>query len=169
MSGIADYGDKITCSVKDDVTFKLFSDDVKVYTCIKNVESAIMLQQCLDLICNWATSWQLKLSPNKCTVLPLDKAHVNTLYHCCDVVLPIVNQMTDLGILIDDQLFFSSHINTVCTKAKHRAALILNCFYSRNKYLLIRAFIAYVRPLLEYCCSVWSPSKLGLIDKKEII
>ena len=92
---------KITCSVKDDVTFKLFADDVKVYTCIKNVESAIMLQYCLDLICNWATSWQLKLSPSKCTVLSLGKAHVNTLYHCCDVVLPII---TNLGTLIDDKL-----------------------------------------------------------------
>ena len=98
-------------------------------------ESAIMLQHCLDLICNWATSWQLKLSPSTCTVLSLGKAHVNTLYHCCDVVLPIVNKITDLGILIDDQLSFSPHIDTVCTKAKQRAALILNCFYSRNKYL----------------------------------
>ena len=140
-----------------EVTFKLFADDVKVYTCITHFESAIMLKHCLDLICNWATSWQLKLSPSKCTVLSLGKAHVNTLYHCRDVVLPILNQMTDLGILIDDQLSFSPHIDTVCTKAKQRAALILNCFYSRNKYLLIRAFIAYVRSLLEYCCSVWSP------------
>ena len=40
---------------------------------------------------------------------------------------------------------------------------------SRNRYLLISAFIAYVRSLLEYCCSVWSPSKLGLIDKLENI
>ena len=46
---------KIIVSIKDDVTFKLFADDVKVYTCIKNVESAIMLQHCFDLICNWAT------------------------------------------------------------------------------------------------------------------
>ena len=77
--------------------------------------------------------------------------------------------MTDLGVLIDSQLSFSPHIDTVCTKAKQRAALILNCLCSRNKYLLIRAFIAYARPLLEYCCSVWSPSKLGLIDKLENI
>ena len=47
---------KITCSVNGDVTFKLFADDVKVYICIKNVESAIILQHCLDLICNWATN-----------------------------------------------------------------------------------------------------------------
>ena len=32
---------EITCSVKDDITFKLFADDVKMYACIKNVESAI--------------------------------------------------------------------------------------------------------------------------------
>ena len=99
-------------------------------------------------------------------MLSLGKAHANTLYHCCDVVLPIVNQRTVLGILIDDQLSFSPHIDTVCTK---RAALIQNCLNSRNKYLLIRSFIAYVRPLLEYCCSVWSPSKLGFMDKLENI
>ena len=75
--------------------------------------------------------------------------------------------MTNLGIVIDDQLSCSPHIDTVCIKAKQRAALILNCFYSRNKCLLMKAFIAYDRPLLEYCCSVWSPSKLGLINKLE--
>ena len=161
---------EITGSVKDDVTFKLFADDVEAYACITNVESARMLQHCLDLICNWATRWQLKLSPSKCTVLSLGKSHVNTWYHCSViVVLPRVNQMTDLGILIDDQLSSSPHIDNVCTKAKQRAALILNCFYSRKKYLLIRAFIAYVRLLLEYCCSVWSSSRLGLIDKLENI
>ena len=52
---------RIACSVKDDVTYNLFADVVKVYTCIIYVESAIMLQRCLDLICNWATSWQLNL------------------------------------------------------------------------------------------------------------
>ena len=108
-----------------------------------------------------------KLSPSKCVVQSLDNNHVNTLYHCCVVVLPRVNQMTDLGILIDGQLSFSPQIDTVCKNAKQRVARILNCFYCRNKYLLIRAITAFVRPLLEYCCSVWSPSKLRLIDKLE--
>ena len=141
---------KITSSVKDDATFNFFANNVKVYTFITNVESAIMLQHYLDLICNLATSCQLKLSPTKCTVLSLGKAQIMTLNHCCDVVLPIINQMADLGILINDQLSLSPHIDTVCTKAKQRAALILNCFYSRNKFLLIRA-LSLTRPLLEYC------------------
>ena len=127
------------------------------------------MQHCLDLICNWATRWELKLSPSKCNALPLRKAHVKNLHHCCDVVLPRVSQMTDLDILTDDQLSCSPHIDSVCIKVKQRASIILNCSYSRNKYLLMKAFIVYVRPLLEYCCSVWSPSKLSLIDKLESI
>ena len=106
----------------------------------KNIEYAIMLQRCLDFICNWATRWQLKLSPTKCNVLSLGEAHVKNLYHCCDVVLPRVSQMTVLGILIDDQLAISPHIDIVCTKEKQRVANILNYSYSRKKYLLIKAF-----------------------------
>ena len=81
---------EIVYFVKDDITYKLFADDARVYTCIENIESAIILQHCLDLICNWATRWQLKLSPSKCNVLSLGKAHVKNRYHCCDVVLPRV-------------------------------------------------------------------------------
>jgi len=35
--------------------------------------------------------------------------------------------------------------------------MIHRCFVSRNINLLTRAFITYVRPLLEYNCVAWSP------------
>ena len=34
----------------------------------------------------------------------------------------------------------------------------MRCFVSRNTSLLVRAFVTYVRPLLEYNCIIWSPS-----------
>ena len=52
-------------------------------------------------------------------------------------------------------------------KAKQRASLIPRCFYTRNKNILFKAFTTYVRPLLEYCCSVWSPNQCNLLDKIE--
>ena len=61
-------------------------------------------------------------------MLSLGKAHVNTLHHCCDVVLPKVNQITDLGIVIDDQLSFSPHIETVCTEKNSVPHLFLTVF-----------------------------------------
>ena len=37
------------------------------------------------------------------------------------------------------------------------ANLILKCFISRDINSLIRAFITYVHPCLEYCSVVWNP------------
>jgi hypothetical protein len=48
-----------------------------------------------------------------------------------------------------------------------RSRLILKCFHSRDRSLLVQAFCTNVRPLLEYCCSVWSPHHHYLIDKLE--
>ena len=42
-------------------------------------------------------------------------------------------------------------------RAHRRANLIHRCFISRNVTLLVRAFLTYVRPLLEYNSIVWSP------------
>jgi len=52
----------------------------------------------------------------------------------------------------------SQYINDVVRKGHQRANLILRCFVSQNVNLLVRAFVVYVRPLLEYNSSVWSPS-----------
>ena len=48
-------------------------------------------------------------------------------------------------------------------RAHQRKSLILRCFLSRNPLNLIRAFKIYVRPLLEYASSTWSPSYITVI------
>jgi len=34
---------------------------------------------------------------------------------------------------------------------------------------LRKTFITYIRPLLEYASSIWSPTKAGLVDKVESV
>ena len=46
---------------------------------------------------------------------------------------------------------------------------INKCFQSRDRQLLFRAFTVYVRPILEYCCNVWSPYRLLDIRKIESV
>ena len=65
---------------------------------------------------------------------------------------------------MDNQLTFKLHINDIVVRAKQHDALILRCFYTRGPQLLIKAFTVYVRSLLEYCCSVWSPQVMCLIN-----
>ena len=49
------------------------------------------------------------------------------------------------------------HIYAITHKAHARAKLILRCFSSRDRTLLVKAFCTYVRPLLKYCTPVWTP------------
>jgi hypothetical protein len=64
---------------------------------------------------------------------------------------------TDLGVIVDDKLCFTSHYASIVKKAHQRASLILRCFKCRDPLFLTKAYIVYVRPLLEYCSPVWAP------------
>jgi len=63
----------------------------------------------------------------------------------------------DLGIIIDNKLNFNCHVSRIAHIAHVRASLILRTFVSGDPEILTKAFITYVRPLLEYCTLVWSP------------
>ena len=75
----------------------------------------------------------------------------------------------DLGVLVDNKLLFNQHIANIVHKAHIRARLILRSFSSRDCNILMKAFVTYVRPLLEYCSSVWSPFTATNISKIEAI
>ena len=51
---------------------------------------------------------------------------------------------------MDSHLSFSQHIEKITYKAHQRANLIHRCFVSKQRDLLVKAFITYARPILEY-------------------
>jgi len=59
------------------------------------------------------------------------------------------------GILLLRILF---NVNTVISAADQRCQLLLRSFATRDLKILTRAFIAYVRPILQYYSTVWSPT-----------
>ena len=84
----------------------------------------------------------------------MGKTCVNNLYAINGVTLPLVKQVSDFGITVDNNLDFKLNVNNICVKTKQSTSLILRCFYTRDKNILFRAFTTYVRPLVGYCCSV---------------
>jgi len=96
-------------------------------------------------------------------------AHISYKYSINNYTLSCVSTVTDLGIILSSDLTFDKQIDKVCCKARSRSAMILKCFESRDKFLLFRAFTVYVRPILEYCCNVWSPYRLSDIKKIESV
>jgi len=65
--------------------------------------------------------------------------------------LPVVESVRDLGITVSRDLSPSLHISdNVVAKARKRSAAIHRTFISRNVDLLVRAYLTYVRPLVEH-------------------
>ena len=62
-----------------------------------------------------------------------------------------------LGITITHDLSPSLHITDIVAKAHKRGNAILRCFMSRDTDMLTRAYLVYVRPLLEVNSVIWSP------------
>jgi hypothetical protein len=152
------------------VAIKLFADDIKIYMEIIDGSDAAVFQSCINSIADWADIWQLKLAYQKCHHMSISlKSHIPATYYIKDTPLLPVNVCTDLGVKVTSLLSFSPHVDFIVAKAKIRANQILRCFISRDCCLLTKAFITYVRPILEYCSPVWSPCYISFINKLESV
>jgi hypothetical protein len=88
-------------------------------------------------------------------------------YMLADSCLSHVDTICDLGVTVDSSFKFDKHVPLITRKVLVRENLLLKCFHSPDHSLLVEALCTYVRPLLEYCCSIWSPRHHYLTDKLE--
>ena len=79
-------------------------------------------------------------------------------------ILPVVNSCVDLGITMSNDMSPRLHINSMVAKAHKRANAIHRCFISEDVNTLLRAFIVYVRFIVEYNSSLWSPHFMSDIE-----
>ena len=75
----------------------------------------------------------------------------------------------DLGVNMENNGSWSTHINTITVEAKRLAGWILGVFRDRSKRTMVTLLKSLLRPKLEYCCPLWSPTKIGDIIKIETI
>jgi len=61
----------------------------------------------------------------------------------------------------------SAHVNDIAARAHKRANMILRTFVSQDVSLLIRAYLVYVRPVVEHNTVVWSPYTINDIETIE--
>jgi len=161
--------DLIVLSASVGISVKVFADDMKVYVRVTGSIDSIKLQLALDLLTDWASIWQLQLSVDKCFTLNLGKPKCDVASHIDSNILPVVGLQTcrDLEVTVCSDLTPAVHIDQIVAKAHQRANNILCYFVSRDPQSLTKAFITYVRPLLEYNSIIWSPYLKQEIDRIE--
>lgn len=152
---------------------RIFVDDFKIFSSISSIYEELKLQCNINRTECWSNVWQLPISFEKTNIL-----HVSTRKNMSDNpptyflnVKPIQTNsaVKDLGVTLDTHLTFNEHINNIVKKGSARSSLIFKCFLSRDSSNLLKAFIVYVRPLLEYCSPVWSPHCIKHISAIESV
>ena len=141
------------------ISAKLFADDLKAYMPLVDSNSLINFQSALDALSLWCETWQLPISVEKSCLMVISNKRVKFDYPpfmLSDHALQKLDEIKDLGVIMDNRLNFSSQITAVISKAKQRLYLLRKCFVACTVDKQIHGFKVYILPILDYCSPVWT-------------
>lgn len=141
-----------------------YADDLKFFALSSDHE---FIQQDLNSFSKWTAENCLNINRKKSKVIHFGKNNASCDYYIFNDKLDNVDEINDLGVLIDHKLSFRNHCDKICKKAYASMNILLKSFLSRDPALLIRLFKSYGIPIAEYCSSLWSPSYVKYIDQVE--
>ena len=96
-------------------TIRLFADDCLIYRPIRSREDQDILQGDLDSLEQWSDIWGMKFNPSKCTIMSIARSRspFTHLYSLCGQVLSSVPEARYLGIMVTDELSWSSDVQSI--------------------------------------------------------
>jgi len=136
-------------------------------TAISTNHDTCSMQAALDRLQQWCCDWQLTINVGKCHILHLGIKNTRKTYILNGNKVSSAHLVGDLGVDVDEGMTYDAHINKIIGKAYSRIGVLLKGFASRNVRVLKKAYLTYIRPVLEYASSVWSPHLLKHINAIE--
>jgi len=91
------------------------------------------------------------------------------LYSLQNTPLDRICSVNDLGVLLDPKLKFDCHIMSTVHKAMSVLGFIKRWSKEFDDPYSTKLLFTLVRPILEYCSSVWSPQYQVHIDRFESV
>uniref|UniRef100_A0A1I8BRZ4 Reverse transcriptase domain-containing protein n=1 Tax=Meloidogyne hapla TaxID=6305 RepID=A0A1I8BRZ4_MELHA len=157
---INDLPDKIPKTVKA----KLFADDLKIYGFHKAKKDKTDIHKTIKVIEDWTELWGLTISLEKTFIVYIGKNNPKEQYKLGNNTIIEVETISDLGILIDNKLKFSEHINNITRNAYLRMRQLFKYIKSRRIKVWVNIYKSYVRPLLEYAPEMQATNKRHSVD-----
>ena len=151
----------------------LFADALLLHRVITCIDDLDCIQNDIDELCNWLSSYKLTLNPRKCKSLLISRKRFQTALHTMYVngdALESVSSYRYLGILISTKLSWSNHIKEITSKARKKIGLVYRRFYKHAHPGTLRSlYVTLIRPHLEYAVPVWDPHLRKDIDNLESV
>ena len=156
------YVDDLAClPLTDGSQCVLYADDLLLFRPIEDQVDIQHLQNDVTSVEEWIQCNHLKLNTSKCKSMIVSRKKSQSYSFSLTLggkQLEQVESFKYLGVLLSNNLSFSQHIQTICTKARKILGLLYRKFYmNMSNKALLQLYISLVRPHLEYASPVWNP------------
>ena len=154
-------------------------DNFPVIPSLAGLVLSLKLQKDIKNVSQWSSNNKMRLHEKKFQLMiyPLGKSKLLRELPFTSETLSYVTEggtnvepeqhVKDLGVWLSADGTWTYHINDIVRRANRIAGWILSVFRCRSQEVLLTLYKALVRPILEYCCLVWSPSKVADIQALE--
>ncbi|XP_071479519.1 uncharacterized protein [Diadema antillarum] len=151
----------------------LYADDALIYRSIESLQDTEALHQDLANVQEWEKRWLMSFNPDKCEVLRISNKRRNIIasnpYLIHGTALPVVDEAKYLGVTIQRNLSWKSHINNICKRSNRTLGFLRRNLRRCPQAIKEQAYKTYIRPTLEYSSSVWDPHTKELISQIETV
>ena len=148
-----------SCSVFDG-NINLFADDTSAYVTSRSSTMLVAdLQSTADRIAAWFNRWLLTANQDKTAVMVLRSRRVPAVDLSISLNGKPVQQVythRHLGVIFNEFLSWSDHIETIVQRASQRIGLLRRVQHQTSQLILRDIYLACVRPMLEYASVAWA-------------
>ena len=135
-------------------TISMRAYDTKLYKGIHTVQGCYLLQKELNCISHWADIYQIKLNPDKSSILYIGNSKINFDYSLQSKIIRKVTSMNNVGVTAQSNLNLLNH----CTEVMKKEYFVIPNLFTIYKYydddFYLQMYSTYVRSILEYASQV---------------
>ena len=141
-------------------TIRLYADDVIIYRQIDTKEDVLKLQEDLANLSQWAQDWLMHFNLSKCEHLTTvtSKHSPSSDYFLNNCHISKVSFTKHLGVTITSNLSWNKRISIITNKAHSVRGFLQSLNLKQcSKAVKSKAYLTFVRPIVEYGSVIWSP------------
>ena len=149
---------------------RLFADDTSIlFTHDPKTDITDVINDEMTRLQTWADMWMIDLNPTKTKCMHVTFALNHTVPSPSFRGTPIelVNSHKHLGLIINNSLTWTDHIDYISTKVAKRIGLLRSLKFKLSRSCLKTIYIAHIRSILEYCDFVWDGCSMACSETVE--